>query len=83
MKSRGRKKRRKRANKTAAAQRALATRAAGGITLSLLVGHGVSQPNTGTEAGRRSRPTDAELAHAARLFADPDEAAGELGGRAA
>lgn len=80
MKRRGKKKHRK-GKKTAAARRALETHAAGGIPLSLLVGHGASLPNTGAEAGRRVRPTAAELAHAARLLADPDEAAEELGAK--
>lgn len=80
MKRHGKKKHRKR-KKTAAAQRALETRAAGGVPLSLLVAHGASQPNTGTSAGRRVRATVAEQAHAARLLADPDEAADEVGGR--
>jgi hypothetical protein len=78
VKRRGKKKHRKR-KKTAAAQRALETRAAGGVPLSLLVAHGANQPNTGTTAGRRVRPTAAEQAHAARLFADPHEAADEIG----
>lgn len=81
MKSRGRKKKHRKRSKTAAARRALETRAAGGVPLALLVAHGANAPTTGTEAGRRVRPTPAELAHAARILADPDEAAQELGGR--
>ena len=80
MKRRGRKKKHRRRIKTAAARRALDTRAAGGVPLAVLVGHGANQPNTGTDAGRRVRPTAAELAHAARLLADPGKAAQELGG---
>jgi hypothetical protein len=78
VKRRGKKKHRKR-RKTAAAQRALSETAAGGLPLALLVSHGANQPNTGSNAGRRVRPTTAEAAHAARLFADPDEAAREIG----
>jgi len=71
MKRRGRKKKHRKGTKT------------GGVPLSLLVGHGASQLNTGAEAGRRMRPTAGELAHAARLLADPGEAAEELGCRRA
>jgi len=83
MKRRGRKKKHRKGTKTAPARRALEMRAAGGVPLSLLVGHGASQLNTGAEAGRRMRPTAGELAHAARLLADPGEAAEELGCRRA
>ena len=79
MKRRGRKKKHRKRRRTAAGQRALETRAAGGVTLSLLVGHGANQPNTSRIAGPRARPTAAEQAHAARLFTDPQESAHELG----
>jgi hypothetical protein len=69
------------ARKTAAARRALETRSAGGVPLSVLIAHGASLPNTGAEAGRRIQPSVAEEAHAARILADPDEAAEELAGR--
>lgn len=76
MKKRGKRKRR---GRSAAGRRALSAPAAGNVPVGLLIAHGAVGPDTGNTGGRRVRPTQAEKAHAARLFADPAEPAEELG----